>query len=212
MGQGNRGMAFEKLINLSNEMYQREGVALINKRPTPVKVLKMVYGRVKDGYYESKSTVDYDGVYKGRAVAFEAKSTNEINRFDLKNIAQHQLDYLEKAEKMGAICFFLIGFTKDQSTFAIPLSVIQSYVRMSQQPKGKKSIPRADFDIYGYLVEQTERAPIDYLQYVDEAVAPVMFDGMIQFDNDHKKQVDNTKIARKAKGISVHTFSALLNG
>ncbi|KXI78630.1 recombinase RecU [Bacillus cereus] len=197
MGQGNRGMAFEKLINLSNEMYQREGVALINKRPTPVKVLKMVYGRVKDGYYESKSTVDYDGVYKGRAVAFEAKSTNEINRFDLKNIAQHQLDYLEKAEKMGAICFFLIGFTKDQSTFAIPLSVIQSYVRMSQQPKGKKSIPRADFDIYGYLVEQSERAPIDYLQYIDEAVAPAMFDGMIQFDLDHKKLANSIEAAKE---------------
>lgn len=196
MGQGNRGMAFEKLINLSNEMYQREGVALINKRPTPVKVLKMVYGRVKDGYYESKSTVDYDGVYRGRAIAFEAKSTNEINRFDLKNIAQHQLDYLEKAEKMGAICFFLIGFTKDQSTFAIPLSVIQSYVRMSQQPKGKKSIPRADFDIYGYLVEQTERAPVDYLQYIDEAVAPAMFDGMIQFDQDHKKLANSIEAAK----------------
>lgn len=40
----------------------------------------MVYGRVKDGYYESKSTVDYDGVYKGRAIAFEAKSTNEMKR------------------------------------------------------------------------------------------------------------------------------------
>ncbi|HFK1685261.1 TPA: Holliday junction resolvase RecU [Bacillus tropicus] len=197
MGQGNRGMAFEKLINLSNEMYQREGVALINKRPTPVKVLKMVYGRVKDGYYESKSTVDYDGVYRGRAIAFEAKSTNEINRFDLKNIAQHQLDYLEKAEKMGAICFFLIGFTKDQSTFAIPLSVIQSYVRMSQQPKGKKSIPRVDFDIYGYLVEQTERAPVDYLQYIDDAVAPVMFDGMIQFDQDHQRVANNIEAAKE---------------
>ncbi len=197
MGQGNRGMAFEKLINLSNEMYQREGVALINKRPTPVKVLKMVYGRVKDGYYESKSTVDYDGVYRGRAIAFEAKSTNEINRFDLKNIAQHQLDYLERAEKMGAICFFLIGFTKDQSTFAIPLSVIQSYVRMSQQPKGKKSIPRADFDIYGYLVEQTERAPVDYLQYVDETVTPAMFDGMIQFDQDHKKVANSIETAKE---------------
>ncbi|PFU86489.1 Holliday junction resolvase RecU [Bacillus anthracis] len=197
MGQGNRGMAFEKLINLSNEMYQREGVALINKRPTPVKVLKMVYGRVKDGYYESKSTVDYDGVYRGRAIAFEAKSTNEINRFDLKNIAQHQLDYLEKAEKMGAICFFLIGCTKDQSTFAIPLSVIQSYVRMSQQPKGKKSIPRADFDIYGYLVEQTERAPVDYLQYVDETVTPAMFDGMIQFDQDHKKLANSIEAAKE---------------
>ncbi|HEK9103310.1 TPA: Holliday junction resolvase RecU [Bacillus pseudomycoides] len=197
MALGNRGMHFEKLINLSNEMYQREGVALINKRPTPVKVLKVVYGRVKDGYYESKSTVDYDGVYKGRAIAFEAKSTNETTRFDLKNIAQHQLDYLEKAEKMGAVCFFLIEFSKDKTVFLVPASVIQSYVRMSHQPNGKKSIPRADFDIYGYLVEQTERAPVDYLQYIDEAVSPVMFDGMIQFDQDHKKVVNNIEVAKE---------------
>ncbi|SDD44084.1 Recombination protein U [Bacillus wiedmannii] len=32
-------MAFEMLINLANEMYQRGGVALIDKFPTPVKVL-----------------------------------------------------------------------------------------------------------------------------------------------------------------------------
>lgn len=197
MGQGNRGMAFEKLINLSNEMYQREGVALINKRATPVKVLKSAGGRVLNGFQEAKSTVDYDGVYKGRAIAFEAKSTENATRFDLKNIAQHQLDYLEKAEKMGAICFFLIEFSKDKSVFVVPLSVIRSYVRMSYQPKGKKSIPRADFDIYGYLVEQTERAPIDYLQYVDETVNPVMFDGMIPFDQDHKKVANNIEAAKE---------------
>lgn len=46
MGQGNRGMAFEMLINLANQMYQRVGVALIKKRPTPVKVLKSKGGRV----------------------------------------------------------------------------------------------------------------------------------------------------------------------
>lgn len=204
MGLGNRGMAFEKLINLSNEMYQREGVALINKRATPVKVLKSAGGRVLNGFYEAKSTVDYDGVYKGRAVAFEAKSTEKDTRFDLKNIAQHQLDYLAKAEKMGAICFFLIEFSKDKSVFAVPLSVIQSYVRMSHQPKGKKSIPRADFDIYGYLVEQTERAPIDYLQYVDEAVAPVRFDGMIKIDQDHKRVTDNIEVAKEKMANKKH--------
>ncbi|MGG1339722.1 Holliday junction resolvase RecU [Bacillus toyonensis] len=197
MGQGNRGMAFEMLINLVNEMYQRGGVALINKRPTPVKVLKSKGGRVLNGFYESKSTVDYDGVYKGLAIAFEAKSTEKDTRFDLKNIAQHQLDYLEKAEKMGAICFFLIEFSKDKSVFAVPLSIIQSYVRMSHQPKGKKSIPRSDFDIYGYLVEQTERAPVDYLQYIDETVAPVMFDGMIQFDRNYKSVVNNIEAAKE---------------
>ncbi|PEZ18710.1 Holliday junction resolvase RecU [Bacillus anthracis] len=197
MGQGNRGMAFEKLINLSNEMYQREGVALINKRATPVKVLKSAGGRVLNGFYEAKSTVDYDGVYKGRAVAFEAKSTQSLTRFDLSHIAQHQLDYLEKAEKMGAVCFFLIEFSKDQTVFLVPASVIQSYVRMSHQPNGKKSISRADFDIYGYLVEQTERAPVDYLQYIDETVTPVMFDRMIQFDQDHKKVANNIEAAKE---------------
>ncbi|MCC2347188.1 Holliday junction resolvase RecU [Bacillus anthracis] len=197
MGLGNRGMAFEKLINLSNEMYQRGRVALINKRPTPVKVLKSTGGRVLNGFYEAKSTVDYDGVYKGRAVAFEAKSTQSLTRFDLSNIAQHQLDYLEKAEKMGAVCFFLIEFSKDQTVFLVPAAVIQSYVRMSHQPNGKKSISRADFDIYGYLVEQTERAPVDYLQYIDETVTPVMFDGMIQFDQDHRKVANNIEAAKE---------------
>lgn len=124
-------------------------MALINKLQTPVKVLKSKSGRVLNGFYEAKSTVDYDCVYKGQAIAFEAKSTEKDTRFDLKNIAQHQLDYLEKAEKMGAICFFLIEFSKDKSVFVVPLSVIQSYVRMSHRPKGKKSILGEDFDIYG---------------------------------------------------------------
>ena len=65
MGQGNRGMAFEVLINLANEMYQRVGVALINKRPTPVKVLKSKVGRVLNGFYEAKSTVDLTVYIRG---------------------------------------------------------------------------------------------------------------------------------------------------
>ncbi|PEA16749.1 recombinase RecU [Bacillus cereus] len=107
MGLGNRGMVFEMLINLANEMYQRGGVALINKRPIPVKVLKSKGGRVLNGFYESKSTVDYDGVYKGRAIAFETKSKEKPTRFDLKDITQRQWNYLEKEKKMGVICFFI---------------------------------------------------------------------------------------------------------
>lgn len=50
-------------------------------------------------------------MYKGGAIAFEAKSTENPTRFDLKNIAQQQLDCLEKADKIGAICYFLIEFS-----------------------------------------------------------------------------------------------------
>ncbi|MEC5238539.1 Holliday junction resolvase RecU [Bacillus sp. FSL R9-9530] len=185
-------------MNLSNEMYQREGVALINKRPIPVKVLKSTGDHVLIGFYEAKSTVNYDGVYKGQAVAFEAKSTQSLTRFDLSNIAQHQLDYLEKAEKMGAVCFFLIEFSKDQTVFLVPASVVQSYVRVSHQPDGKKSISRADFDIYGYLVERTERAPVDYLQYIDETgLIPGVLEGMIQLDQDHARITNNIEAAKE---------------
>ncbi|KAB2446563.1 hypothetical protein F8165_30060 [Bacillus cereus] len=53
-------------------------------------------------------------------MAFDAKSTEKDTCFDLNYIKQHQLDYLEKSEKMGAICFFLIGLTisrKEDCTF-----------------------------------------------------------------------------------------------
>ncbi|MED4687013.1 recombinase RecU [Bacillus mycoides] len=80
----------------------------------------------------------------------------------------------------------------------MPASVIQSYVGMSHQPNGKKSIPRADFDIYGYLVEQTERAPVDYLQYIDETgLIPGVLDGMIQIDQDYKRVVNNIEAAKE---------------
>ncbi|OTW83918.1 recombinase RecU [Bacillus thuringiensis serovar cameroun] len=49
----------------------------------------------------------------------------------------------------------------------------------------------------GYLVEQTERAPVDYLQYIDEAATPVMFDVMIEFDEDHKRVAINIEVAKE---------------
>nr|WP_267128662.1 Holliday junction resolvase RecU [Bacillus thuringiensis] len=62
---GAHGSAFENLINWSNDMYRNNEIALIEKRATPVVVTKKYKdGRIKEGYYEKKSTVDYDGIYK----------------------------------------------------------------------------------------------------------------------------------------------------
>lgn len=51
-------------------------------------------------------------MYKGRAIVFEAKSTEKDTRFNLNNIAQHQLDYLEKAEKMGQYVSSLLSLAR----------------------------------------------------------------------------------------------------
>lgn len=165
--QANRGQAFEDHLNFTNGQYERAGIALINKRPTPIKATKTKGSRVLAGYFEEKSTVDYDGVYHGRAIYFEAKSTRETTRFDLDKISKHQIEHLEKAERNGAICFFLIEFAKTHEVYFVPLTTIRHYL-LNAVNGGRKSIPKDEFEIYGYEVERTDRAALDYLLWVDK--------------------------------------------
>ncbi|QOS97581.1 Holliday junction resolvase RecU [Brevibacterium sp. JNUCC-42] len=169
VSQGNRGMAFENILERVNAQYDRENIAVINKRPTPVKVLKVRMGRIQDGHYEKKSTVDYDGTYKGKAVYFEAKSTIETTRFDLDNIHMHQVEFLEKAQRHGAICFFLIEFAKKGEVYFVTLPVIQMAL-LHASTGGRQSIAYKDFKEYAYLIPKTKRALLDYLIYVDKLI------------------------------------------
>ncbi|TDQ35254.1 Holliday junction resolvase RecU [Aureibacillus halotolerans] len=162
--QANRGMPFEHLITVSNDMYHRKGIAVINKRPTPVKVLK-VTGNKLIGHYEAPSTVDYDGVYAGRAICFEAKSVHTDTRFELKNLHAHQVQHLQDCEAQGAVCFLLIEFAVERKVFLCPFSNILFYV-MGAASGGRKSIPRADFDSFAYEVK-SGRAALDYLAVLD---------------------------------------------
>jgi recombination protein U len=81
MAQGNRGAAFENLINSTNESYENRELAVINKRSTPVKVTRSKGTKVLAGFFEAKSTVDYDGIYRGRAVF--SKLSQSKNLIDL---------------------------------------------------------------------------------------------------------------------------------
>jgi recombination protein U len=173
MSQGNRGMAFESLINYTNKIYANKGIAVINKRPTPVKVLKLKGNRIINGFYEEKSTVDYDGVYKGRAIYFEAKSTKVNTRFDLKNIHKHQIDYMLQTQRAGAICFFLIEFAGTRDVYLASFDFIHHAV-VNADRGGRKSIPVEDFQYYAVgLVESKNGVPLDYLSLVDKLIEEV---------------------------------------
>ncbi|NUU54357.1 Holliday junction resolvase RecU, partial [Paenibacillus taichungensis] len=97
---GGRGMGFEAIITFSNERYDTLGLAVVNKRPTPVKVTKAAGAKVLEGFYEEPSTVDYDGIIPGgRGIVFEAKSISG-DLFPLSNLKDHQFEYLLKCHKM----------------------------------------------------------------------------------------------------------------
>ncbi len=169
INQGKRGMQIESMINLTNQTYNLKRSAIVNKRPTPVKVMKSKGTRVLSGYFEAKSTVDYDGVYNGRAIYFEAKSTKDV-RFPLKNIHQHQMDYMEKVDKAGALCFFLIECKVMNTVFLVLYSTIKLYWENSKLG-GRKSIPIDDFNYYAAGEVKTKNGvPLDYLPVLDKII------------------------------------------
>ena len=53
----NRGLSLEHDINLSNQYYLEKKIAIIYKKPTPIKVVKVTYDIskrpiIKEAYYE----------------------------------------------------------------------------------------------------------------------------------------------------------------
>ncbi|WP_206773305.1 Holliday junction resolvase RecU [Bacillus cereus group sp. N6] len=165
----NNGLSLERTINQSNEIYKQKSRALITKRSTPIQVLKSKGKQIISGLYAKKSTVDYEGIYNGYAVAFEAKSTINSSSFPLKNIYEHQISYLEQAEKMGALCFFLLEFRTLNIVYLMPFKVVHGYIKRAQQGY-RKSIPLNEFNLYGYKVCNQKEIPLDYLPYIDELI------------------------------------------
>ena len=109
---GNRGMDLESLINETNEYYLKNDIALIFKKPTPIGIAKVsysAYGKSIDkAYFKEQSTLDYNGLYKGRYIEFDAKETLNKTSFPLSNVHQHQIEHIKNVVKHKGICFLII--------------------------------------------------------------------------------------------------------
>ncbi|GGE47851.1 Holliday junction resolvase RecU [Pullulanibacillus camelliae] len=166
---GKRGMTFENLVNYTNKIYSNQKRAVINKRPTPMKIISKTRIGQNICVFDSKSTVDYDGVYKGYSIQFEAKTTKE-KRFPLDMITSGQVQFLNSAEYQGAICFVLLEMRVTNSVYLIPNQMLQKYIRDAQNG-GRKSIPLDDIEVYAQLVKTGNGAPLDYLTVVDDLIS-----------------------------------------
>jgi len=166
LSAANRGMSLEEDINLSNDYYRDNGIALINKRPTPINIVKVDYShgaRITDAYFEKQSTTDYNGVYKGRYIDFEAKNTKSSTSFPLSNISEHQIVHLKNVIKHGGIAFFIISFqTKDEIYLLDASFVIEFY-----EHGDRKSIPYEVFKKEGILIRQDYTPRLHYFEAID---------------------------------------------
>ena len=162
----NRGMNLENDINISNEYYEINQIAFITKRPTPINVVKVDYtkgAKIIDAYFEKQSTTDYNGVYKGKYIDFEAKSTLNKTSFPLSNIYLHQIKHLQNVINAGGIAFFIIEFASFNEIFLVDAKIIIDFY----QNKERKSIPYSYIKEKCSLLKQTLNPRIDYIEAVE---------------------------------------------
>lgn len=109
--RGLRGSMLEELINMTNEKYRDQKLALIQKVPTPITPMEYdkEHAHITLAYFDKKSTVDYIGVVQGVPVCFDAKEC-AVETFALQNIHEHQVLFMRDFEKQDGVAFILINF------------------------------------------------------------------------------------------------------
>lgn len=170
----NRGMTLEAELNLSNDYYREIDKAYIYKKPTPIKIVKVDYPSrdktvIKEAYFTIPSTTDYNGLYKGYYIDFEAKETKSKTAFSLNNIHPHQIKHIEQIDKNGGISFLIIRFTSLNETYLLTAKDFLEFINTQE----RKSIPYSFIKEKAYLLKDQYQPRIDYLKVVDQLIGGI---------------------------------------
>ncbi|MGY5339770.1 Holliday junction resolvase RecU [Levilactobacillus spicheri] len=169
---GKRGMSLEEALNESNVYYETQGLAVVHKKPTPIRIVKVDYPKrsaavIKEAYFSTASTTDYNGVYRGHYLDFDAKETRNKTAFPLKNFHQHQIDHLRACTAQGGICFAIIKFVAHDEIYLYPAQELFTFWD-AQVAGGRKSIPYDEIQDHGVLITPQIQPFIPYLKAVDQ--------------------------------------------
>lgn len=164
---GNRGMTLESDLNETNNYYLNNNIAVIYKKPTPITISNVEYHSRTDAvitkaYFKTPSTTDYNGIYKGKYIDFEAKETKNTTSFPISNIHKHQLEHLKRIDEHGGIAFLIVRFTKLNLTYFI------TYKNFEKSLEGKKSVSLSKFKELGHIIEDKYNPRVDYLKVIDK--------------------------------------------
>ena len=164
------GMLFENGLNITNEYYRINNIAIIYKKPTPVQVVRVDYparskAKIVEAYYKTPSTTDYNGIYRGKYIDYEAKETNNKS-FSFKHIFDHQINHLKSISDLGGIAFVLIYYKVVNEVYLIDIKTFYGLYQDSLKGE-RKSITIEKANEIGYLVKQGYTPPIDYIKAID---------------------------------------------
>lgn len=116
------GEALEAAVLDGSLLYRRQGVALVDKIPTPIKRIDSGRDGSFRAVYQAQATADFLGIYllpphAGRAIALECKATAG-DRLVYSRIEPQQRDWLASAP----LAFVLVHFLTCRQVRLVPWS------------------------------------------------------------------------------------------
>ena len=165
--RGLRGSTLEDLINRTNEKYQENGLALIQKIPTPITPIRIDKDErhITLAYFDQKSTVDYIGAVQGLPGCFDAKEC-AADTFALANIHEHQVNFMENFEKQGGVAFFLLFFSHKNQFYYLPYAHLRYFWDRAKEG-GRKSF-RYDELNPEYFLPKKQGILVPYLDMIQK--------------------------------------------
>ena len=165
--RGLRGSTLEDLINRTNEKYQENGLALIQKIPTPITPIRIDKDErhITLAYFDQKSTVDYIGAVQGLPVCFDAKEC-AADTFALANIHEHKVNFMENFEKQGGVAFFLLFFSHKNQFYYLPYAHLRYFWDRAKEG-GRKSF-RYDELNPEYFLPKKQGILVPYLDMIQK--------------------------------------------
>ena len=168
IGYANRGMFLEHIINDANTYYLNKDIAVIYKKPTPIKVLNVAYRSSKTtlidkAVFSETSTLDYNGVYKGKYIEFDAKECKNSTSFPLSNIKPHQIEHIKNIMRHNGIVFLIIFM--NNKFYLLKGDSLIDFIDNND----RKSIPYEYIEEKGYIIKEGYMPRIDYIKAIDEA-------------------------------------------
>jgi recombination protein U len=144
------------------------GLCIVHKKPTPIQIVKVDYpqrskAKISEAYFKQASTTDYNGVYKGKYLDFEAKETRQKTSFPFSNFHKHQLKHMEAVLKQKGIAFVLLFFSSLQRIFYYPAEKLIRHYNASQ----RKSLKLSDIEQEGIELSIKIAPQIPYLEAID---------------------------------------------
>lgn len=165
--RASRGRLFEDDLERTHEYYRKTGIATVRKndrewvytsqsdRQRLLLKTNELTAKCDNGRFlvARKSKVDFEGNFRARYIAFDAKETSEAS-LPLKNIKRHQVEQLLDHERTGGLAGFMVRFAsaEGEPVFFLRASMVHAYLTGALYRKGRRSVPVAAFEEHGTAI------------------------------------------------------------